>query len=36
MLNALILRLLEKDPQKRVPSMKELVDLLNRVKPLLR
>lgn len=36
MLNGLILRLLEKNPQKRVPSMNELVDLLNRVKPLLR
>jgi serine/threonine-protein kinase len=34
-LNALILRLLEKEPQKRVPSMKELVELLTRIKPLL-
>jgi eukaryotic-like serine/threonine-protein kinase len=36
MLNTLILRLLEKDPQRRVQSMKELVELLTRVKPLLR
>jgi eukaryotic-like serine/threonine-protein kinase len=35
-LNALILRLLEKEPQKRVPSMKELVDILTRIKPLVR
>jgi tetratricopeptide (TPR) repeat protein len=35
-LNALILRLLEKKPDKRVQSMKELVELLSGIKPLLR
>jgi serine/threonine-protein kinase len=34
-LNDLILRLLEKDPALRVPSMNELIDLLAKVRPLL-
>jgi serine/threonine-protein kinase len=34
-LNDLILRLLEKDPAQRVPSMNELIDLLAKVRPLL-